>query len=171
MDVLSCVLHRCFRLLFFTRLSSSPSPLTSSRGWSISTGTVRTAPCTGLLTTRCPSSTSATSRRAGSPWTSCTWATLLRSAGETWQARTCSDAVRLPSHADSALLRRYKDYREPPWSNTPYELSKEFWTVLAVRLSFVIVFQVRRHTALIHGTFLRRLRWTNAPGHVSCRTW
>uniref|UniRef100_A0A674N6Y0 Anoctamin n=1 Tax=Takifugu rubripes TaxID=31033 RepID=A0A674N6Y0_TAKRU len=36
---------------------------------------------------------------------------------------------------------RYKDYREPPWSNTPYELSKEFWTVLAVRLSFVIVFQ------------------------------
>lgn len=36
---------------------------------------------------------------------------------------------------------RYKDYREPPWSNTPYEISKEFWAVLAVRLAFVIIFQ------------------------------
>ncbi|KAF7646458.1 hypothetical protein LDENG_00187740, partial [Lucifuga dentata] len=36
---------------------------------------------------------------------------------------------------------RYKDYREPPWSSAPYEISKEFWTVLAVRLAFVIVFQ------------------------------
>uniref|UniRef100_A0A8D3D8N9 Anoctamin n=1 Tax=Scophthalmus maximus TaxID=52904 RepID=A0A8D3D8N9_SCOMX len=37
--------------------------------------------------------------------------------------------------------KRYKDYREPPWSATPYEISKEFWAVLAVRLAFVIVFQ------------------------------
>ncbi|XP_078139419.1 anoctamin-1 [Centroberyx gerrardi] len=36
---------------------------------------------------------------------------------------------------------RYKDYRDPPWSATPYEISKEFWAVLAVRLAFVIVFQ------------------------------
>ncbi|XP_067090055.1 anoctamin-1-like isoform X1 [Osmerus mordax] len=36
---------------------------------------------------------------------------------------------------------RYKDYRDPPWSSTPYEISKEFWAVLAVRLAFVIVFQ------------------------------
>uniref|UniRef100_A0A3Q3WQ96 Anoctamin n=1 Tax=Mola mola TaxID=94237 RepID=A0A3Q3WQ96_MOLML len=36
---------------------------------------------------------------------------------------------------------RYKDYREPPWSGTPYELSKEFWVILAARLTFVIVFQ------------------------------
>uniref|UniRef100_A0A671XDL1 Anoctamin n=1 Tax=Sparus aurata TaxID=8175 RepID=A0A671XDL1_SPAAU len=36
---------------------------------------------------------------------------------------------------------RYKDYREPPWSTNPYEISKEFWAVLAVRLAFVIVFQ------------------------------
>uniref|UniRef100_A0A665UHR1 Anoctamin n=1 Tax=Echeneis naucrates TaxID=173247 RepID=A0A665UHR1_ECHNA len=36
---------------------------------------------------------------------------------------------------------RYKDYREPPWSSTPYELSKEFWAILAARLAFVIVFQ------------------------------
>lgn len=37
---------------------------------------------------------------------------------------------------------RYKDYREPPWSQTPYEFSKQFWVVLAARLAFVIVFQV-----------------------------
>lgn len=40
------------------------------------------------------------------------------------------------------FVPRYKDYREPPWSNTPYELSKEFWAILAARLAFVIVFQV-----------------------------
>ncbi|KAM6943522.1 anoctamin-1a [Xenentodon cancila] len=36
---------------------------------------------------------------------------------------------------------RYKDYREAPWSSTPYEFSKAFWAILAVRLIFVIVFQ------------------------------
>ncbi|XP_034723614.1 anoctamin-1a isoform X3 [Etheostoma cragini] len=36
---------------------------------------------------------------------------------------------------------RYKDYREPPWATTPYELSKEFWVVLAARLAFVVGFQ------------------------------
>ncbi|XP_050970939.1 anoctamin-1a isoform X3 [Labeo rohita] len=36
---------------------------------------------------------------------------------------------------------RYKDYRDPPWSNTPYEFSREFWAILAARLAFVIVFQ------------------------------
>lgn len=43
---------------------------------------------------------------------------------------------------DFCLCSRYKDYREPPWSPTPYEISKEFWAVLAARLAFVIVFQV-----------------------------
>ncbi|XP_026124285.1 anoctamin-1a isoform X2 [Carassius auratus] len=36
---------------------------------------------------------------------------------------------------------RYKDYRDPPWSNTPYEFSREFWAILAARLAFVIIFQ------------------------------
>uniref|UniRef100_A0A8C3HEI9 Anoctamin n=1 Tax=Chrysemys picta bellii TaxID=8478 RepID=A0A8C3HEI9_CHRPI len=36
---------------------------------------------------------------------------------------------------------RYKDYREPPWSENKYEISKDFWAVLAARLAFVIVFQ------------------------------
>ncbi|XP_076878417.1 anoctamin-1 isoform X1 [Brachyhypopomus gauderio] len=41
----------------------------------------------------------------------------------------------------SVDICRYKDYREPPWSATPYDVSKEFWAVLAARLAFVIVFQ------------------------------
>ncbi|TRZ00629.1 hypothetical protein DNTS_015389, partial [Danionella cerebrum] len=41
----------------------------------------------------------------------------------------------------SVSICRYKDYREPPWSLTPYEISKEFWAVLAARLAFVIIFQ------------------------------
>uniref|UniRef100_A0AAR2KIM7 Anoctamin n=1 Tax=Pygocentrus nattereri TaxID=42514 RepID=A0AAR2KIM7_PYGNA len=41
----------------------------------------------------------------------------------------------------SVDICRYKDYREPPWSPTPYEVSKQFWAVLAARLAFVIVFQ------------------------------
>lgn len=49
-------------------------------------------------------------------------------------------------------LCRYKDYREPPWSTTPYELSKEFWAILAARLAFVIVFQV----------------WNNQQAHWLC---
>ncbi|TRY99202.1 hypothetical protein DNTS_030411, partial [Danionella cerebrum] len=36
---------------------------------------------------------------------------------------------------------RYKDYREPPWSNEPYQFSKQYWAVLAARLGFVILFQ------------------------------
>nr|XP_026269938.1 anoctamin-1 [Urocitellus parryii] len=36
---------------------------------------------------------------------------------------------------------RYKDYREPPWSGHKYDVSKDFWAVLAARLAFVIVFQ------------------------------
>ncbi|XP_073762479.1 anoctamin-1a isoform X3 [Danio rerio] len=36
---------------------------------------------------------------------------------------------------------RYKDYRDPPWSDTPYEFSREFWAILAARFAFVILFQ------------------------------
>uniref|UniRef100_G1KIN6 Anoctamin n=1 Tax=Anolis carolinensis TaxID=28377 RepID=G1KIN6_ANOCA len=37
---------------------------------------------------------------------------------------------------------RFKDYREPPWSENQYEFSKQYWSVLAARLAFVIIFQV-----------------------------
>uniref|UniRef100_A0A3B4Y1X4 Anoctamin n=1 Tax=Seriola lalandi dorsalis TaxID=1841481 RepID=A0A3B4Y1X4_SERLL len=36
---------------------------------------------------------------------------------------------------------RYKDYREPPWSQDAYQFSKQYWCVLAARLAFVILFQ------------------------------
>uniref|UniRef100_A0AAY4BSL1 Anoctamin n=1 Tax=Denticeps clupeoides TaxID=299321 RepID=A0AAY4BSL1_9TELE len=36
---------------------------------------------------------------------------------------------------------RYKDYRDPPWSPQSYQLSKQYWSVLAARLAFVIFFQ------------------------------
>uniref|UniRef100_A0A674PC29 Anoctamin n=1 Tax=Takifugu rubripes TaxID=31033 RepID=A0A674PC29_TAKRU len=36
---------------------------------------------------------------------------------------------------------RYKDYRDPPWKPDAYTLSKEYWSVLAAKLAFVIFFQ------------------------------
>ncbi|XP_029290082.1 anoctamin-1 isoform X2 [Cottoperca gobio] len=54
------------------------------------------------------------------------------------EGKEARDPLHLGYHVE---MCRYKDYREPPWSATPYEISKEFWAVLAVRLAFVIVFQ------------------------------
>ncbi|KAG9342692.1 hypothetical protein JZ751_016129 [Albula glossodonta] len=39
------------------------------------------------------------------------------------------------------IVCRYKDYREPPWSPQAYQFSKQYWSVLAARLAFVILFQ------------------------------
>uniref|UniRef100_A0A8C6MDP8 Anoctamin n=1 Tax=Nothobranchius furzeri TaxID=105023 RepID=A0A8C6MDP8_NOTFU len=36
---------------------------------------------------------------------------------------------------------RYKDYRDPPWEPDAYTFSKQYWSVLAARLAFVIFFQ------------------------------
>uniref|UniRef100_A0A8C4N4D5 Anoctamin n=1 Tax=Eptatretus burgeri TaxID=7764 RepID=A0A8C4N4D5_EPTBU len=35
----------------------------------------------------------------------------------------------------------FRDYREPPWSLEKYELSKQYWTVMAIRLMFVLIFR------------------------------
>ncbi|XP_069766032.1 anoctamin-2-like isoform X2 [Narcine bancroftii] len=45
------------------------------------------------------------------------------------------------SHFINVKICRYKDYREPPWSDHAYDYSKQYWTILAVRLIFVIIFQ------------------------------
>uniref|UniRef100_A0A8D2ZK95 Anoctamin n=1 Tax=Scophthalmus maximus TaxID=52904 RepID=A0A8D2ZK95_SCOMX len=37
---------------------------------------------------------------------------------------------------------RYKDYRDPPWAPDAYTFSKQYWSVLAAKLAFVIFFQV-----------------------------
>lgn len=49
------------------------------------------------------------------------------------------------TEADSNQTRycRYRDYRAPPWSAVPYEFTLQFWHVLAARLAFIIVFEVR----------------------------
>uniref|UniRef100_A0A3B4UGW2 Anoctamin n=1 Tax=Seriola dumerili TaxID=41447 RepID=A0A3B4UGW2_SERDU len=36
---------------------------------------------------------------------------------------------------------RYKDYRDPPWATDAYTFSKQYWSVLAAKLAFVIFFQ------------------------------
>ncbi|XP_035498754.2 anoctamin-1 [Scophthalmus maximus] len=36
---------------------------------------------------------------------------------------------------------RYKDYRDPPWAPDAYTFSKQYWSVLAAKLAFVIFFQ------------------------------
>ncbi|KAG7271066.1 hypothetical protein CRUP_037965 [Coryphaenoides rupestris] len=35
----------------------------------------------------------------------------------------------------------FKDYRDPPWAPDAYTFSKQYWSVLAARLAFVIFFQ------------------------------
>lgn len=63
---------------------------------------------------------------------------------------------------DPPRLCRYKDYREPPWSEHKYDISKDFWAVLAARLAFVIVFQVRGPARLPEGL------WAEAPRMHCC---
>lgn len=42
----------------------------------------------------------------------------------------------------SWLFSRYKDYRDPPWESEAYTFSKQYWSLLAAKLAFVIFFQV-----------------------------
>ncbi|XP_022604974.1 anoctamin-1-like [Seriola dumerili] len=46
-----------------------------------------------------------------------------------------------PQSSGDIPVCRYKDYREPPWSQDAYQFSKQYWCVLAARLAFVILFQ------------------------------
>lgn len=41
---------------------------------------------------------------------------------------------------------RYRDYRDPPHAPVPYGYTLQFWHVLAARLAFIIVFEVRFRT-------------------------
>ncbi|KAM3609876.1 uncharacterized protein V6R79_021711 [Siganus canaliculatus] len=36
---------------------------------------------------------------------------------------------------------RYRDYRDPPWEPDAYTFSKQYWSILAAKLAFVIFFQ------------------------------
>lgn len=41
---------------------------------------------------------------------------------------------------------RYQEYRNPPWSDQPYKKTQIYWHILAARLAFIVVFQVRIKT-------------------------
>ncbi|XP_063073872.1 anoctamin-2b [Engraulis encrasicolus] len=45
------------------------------------------------------------------------------------------------TYSREVTVCRYKDYREPPWSTDAYQFSKQYWSILAARLAFVILFQ------------------------------
>uniref|UniRef100_A0A8C5DTG9 Anoctamin n=1 Tax=Gouania willdenowi TaxID=441366 RepID=A0A8C5DTG9_GOUWI len=45
------------------------------------------------------------------------------------------------SLSTGVTMCRYKDYRDPPWEKDAYTFSKEYWSILAAKLAFVIFFQ------------------------------
>lgn len=55
-----------------------------------------------------------------------------------FRALTCFSVLILTVY----LSVRYKDYRDPPWATDSYTFSKQYWSVLAAKLAFVIFFQV-----------------------------
>ncbi|KAM8861776.1 anoctamin-1 isoform 1-T1 [Synchiropus picturatus] len=42
---------------------------------------------------------------------------------------------------NGVTMCRYKDYRDPPWETDAYSFSKQYWSMLAAKLAFVIFFQ------------------------------
>uniref|UniRef100_A0A673AEM2 Anoctamin n=1 Tax=Sphaeramia orbicularis TaxID=375764 RepID=A0A673AEM2_9TELE len=50
-----------------------------------------------------------------------------------------------PANATVSMCRKceimYKDYRDPPWGPDAYTFSKQYWSILAAKLAFVIFFQ------------------------------
>ncbi|XP_055626952.1 anoctamin-1 isoform X2 [Toxorhynchites rutilus septentrionalis] len=41
----------------------------------------------------------------------------------------------------NVTICRYPDFREPPWSNRPYERTPMYWLIMAARLAFVVIFE------------------------------
>lgn len=54
----------------------------------------------------------------------------------------CADITVTSLTLTLSLFIRYKDYRDPPWEPDAYSFSKQYWSVLAAKLAFVIFFQV-----------------------------
>ncbi|XP_063913135.1 anoctamin-4 isoform X3 [Zophobas morio] len=47
----------------------------------------------------------------------------------------------LPRADNSHVVCRYPDFREPPWSDTPYARTPTYYHILAARLAFVVIFE------------------------------
>ena len=41
------------------------------------------------------------------------------------------------------FVYRYRDFRKPPWDEDKYSYSEMYWHILAARLAFVVVFEVK----------------------------
>lgn len=54
-----------------------------------------------------------------------------------------------------AVFVRYKDYRDPPWAADAYTFSKQYWSILAAKLAFVIFFQVRIRVFIFPSVILK----------------
>lgn len=55
----------------------------------------------------------------------------------------------VPSLITLSVFFRYKDYRDPPWDPDAYTFSKQYWSILAAKLAFVIFFQVIMLTVVV----------------------
>lgn len=49
----------------------------------------------------------------------------------------------LSSAFGNVEICRYSEYRNPPWVDPPYKRPLEYWHIMAARLAFIVVFQVR----------------------------
>ena len=48
-----------------------------------------------------------------------------------------------PTNYNESTICRYPDYRQPPDSASKYDYTNLFWHILAARLAFVVVFEVK----------------------------
>ncbi|KAL5010330.1 hypothetical protein ScPMuIL_012635 [Solemya velum] len=46
-----------------------------------------------------------------------------------------------PVSSDLVEICRYRDFRNPPWSEEKYAYSEQYWHILAARLAFVVIFE------------------------------
>jgi hypothetical protein len=55
----------------------------------------------------------------------------------------CNNTPVVTEDISDILFFRYPEYRNPPWHEHPYKRPLIYWHILAARLAFVVVFQVR----------------------------
>lgn len=54
-----------------------------------------------------------------------------------------NETMPLNSSFHNVEICRYSEYRNPPWSDHPYKRPQVYWQVLAARLIFLVLFQVK----------------------------
>lgn len=54
------------------------------------------------------------------------------------------------------LLCRYRDYRYPPGHEKEYHHTMQFWHILAAKLAFIIIMEVKSWRRISHCSLLLR---------------